>query len=239
MTRKKFLKQLKTELFFHLCPHDRKSVLEDYSEYFDAALEEGKSEEEICRQLGDAKKLAKEIIGIDDKKRLTGFENTVSKLDSLLGNVGFAKAITILPLIIGAVLWISRRGWIFWKHIQVFWNLNADVLNSLGADAMQLGPAATGNIALFMSLFLSLGIACLLWSKRNTTLRRIFEIPLFAGLCVSLGCIYAFLGNMDAPPMLPHFLKTMIPLLCGAVVSVIIFFVWSRPARNGEISKGK
>lgn len=57
MTRNDFLNALYRELLY-LSAKERQEIMQDYEEHFDAGLEQGKTQEEICRSLGDPKEIA-------------------------------------------------------------------------------------------------------------------------------------------------------------------------------------
>lgn len=57
MTKNDFLNTLYRELLY-LAAKERQEIMQDYEEHFEAGLEQGKTEEEICRSLGDPKEIA-------------------------------------------------------------------------------------------------------------------------------------------------------------------------------------
>ena len=57
MTKNEFLNALHRALLY-LPARDRQEILQDYEEHFAAGLEQGKTEEEICRALGDPQEIA-------------------------------------------------------------------------------------------------------------------------------------------------------------------------------------
>lgn len=61
MTKAEFLQTLERELH-KLNEHERKEILYDFEEHFAAGFEEGKTETEIAKDLGDPKTIAKEIL---------------------------------------------------------------------------------------------------------------------------------------------------------------------------------
>lgn len=62
MTRKQYISKLRKHLCFLLSDNEISDILCDIEECFDAGINEGKSEEEICLDLGEPKNAAKEII---------------------------------------------------------------------------------------------------------------------------------------------------------------------------------
>lgn len=61
MNRSEFFEQLISALS-SLTPEERADILNDYSEHFAAGAAAGKTEEEICRRLGDPKELAAQYL---------------------------------------------------------------------------------------------------------------------------------------------------------------------------------
>ncbi len=57
MTKNEFLNALHRALLY-LPAKDRQEILQDYEEHFAAGFEQGKTEEEICRALGDPEEIA-------------------------------------------------------------------------------------------------------------------------------------------------------------------------------------
>jgi len=58
MNRKQFLAELEKSLK-NIPISERQDILSDYEEHFSVAQEQGKSEEETCRALGDPSSIAK------------------------------------------------------------------------------------------------------------------------------------------------------------------------------------
>lgn len=61
MEKEQYLSELKEALKETLDPKQTDDILADYSEFFDAGLAEGKSEEELCREFGSPEKAAEEL----------------------------------------------------------------------------------------------------------------------------------------------------------------------------------
>lgn len=59
--KKWFMNQLKKRLIGKFAMEDVKDILSDYEEFFDVASEKGKSEEELIKELGDPRIIAKNI----------------------------------------------------------------------------------------------------------------------------------------------------------------------------------
>ncbi len=63
MNKLEFINQLEKSLS-RLTPNERKDILRDYEEHFTFGLEGGKTEEEVSKNLGSPKQIAKEILSI-------------------------------------------------------------------------------------------------------------------------------------------------------------------------------
>ena len=239
MTKKEFLHQLKIELSFYLSSQERQAVIEDYAEYFDSALDDGKSEEEICIQLGDVKKLAEEITDNGNKKKFLWIRNIAHKIDFICKNSRLTKIITILPAVIGLMLWIKYKGWIFWSSLGVWANLNTVITDNITGELMYAGQSAMANINFFILAFISLSLTCLVWSNRNFSLSRIFHVPFYIGVCVSLGFVGHLLKSFSEPRLFSQsLLKAVIPLLCGMIISAILFLKLTLVKRNDSKNDG-
>ncbi|MCM1525094.1 MAG: DUF1700 domain-containing protein [Ruminococcus sp.] len=62
MTKKQYLNNLSENLRFRLPQNDIKEIISDMGEYFDDALSEGTTEEDICAKLGDPVTAAAELV---------------------------------------------------------------------------------------------------------------------------------------------------------------------------------
>lgn len=113
MTKNQFLAELERHLN-KLPKQELEDILRDYEEYFQNALSDGKTEQEIAKSLGSPKQLAKELLA-------THYIEEVEKSDSALNiaraiwaavGLGFLNIIFILGPFIGIVatvasLWFS------------------------------------------------------------------------------------------------------------------------------------
>ncbi|MCR5829949.1 MAG: DUF1700 domain-containing protein [Lachnospiraceae bacterium] len=94
MTRIEYM----TELKAGLCGFDkdvREEIINDYTEHFDEGLALGKSEEEICNELGSVEELVKELKEIGNKKKSfdfssIDFDKYAEKFAKTLGSIGAA-----------------------------------------------------------------------------------------------------------------------------------------------------
>ena len=99
MSKNEFLTILERSLS-NMSPSDRDEILYDYNEHFNAGLSEGKTEEEICKSLGDPRTIAKQynvdyIVKKADENRSAG--NILRALFAAL-SLGFFNLIIILPV---------------------------------------------------------------------------------------------------------------------------------------------
>lgn len=101
MNKKAFLQQLRKGLK-GIPKEDLEDILYDYQEHIDSALETGKSEEEITRELGSPRKIAKQhraefYFNQADKKKTTG-----SAFKAILAGIGLSvfNIIFVLPLLV-------------------------------------------------------------------------------------------------------------------------------------------
>ncbi|MCR5521085.1 MAG: DUF1700 domain-containing protein [Lachnospiraceae bacterium] len=94
MTRLEYM----TELKAGLCGFDkevREEIINDYTEHFDEGIALGKSEEEICNELGSVEELVKELKEIGNKKKAfdfssIDFDKYAEKFAKTLGSIGAA-----------------------------------------------------------------------------------------------------------------------------------------------------
>lgn len=186
---------------------------------------EGKREEDVCGQLGDVKKLAREIIMSGKVIKCARLRDIANKINNAFENAMLTKVISLLPLASGIVLWILYKGWIFWKCLPVWAELQATSNGNIMDELVYMGLPTTGNIYFFISIFITLSVLCLIWSFRTASPARIFRMVFYIGVCVSLGCLNGLLKTLSAPYLFFQlFFVTMIPLLCGTIVSAVLFF---------------
>lgn len=104
MSRNEFLNILERSLG-SMSQMDKNDVLYDYKEHFNAGLNEGKTEEEICSALGDPRALAKQyrvdyIVKQADENHTAG--NIVRAIFAAL-SLGFFNLIFIIPIFAGLI----------------------------------------------------------------------------------------------------------------------------------------
>ncbi|MBR8645226.1 HAAS signaling domain-containing protein [Peribacillus frigoritolerans] len=144
MNKEQFLKQLNASLT-RLSLEEREDILQDYEEYFEIGMEEGKSEQEISKSLGNPKQISKELMAtyhLGQVEQTTSAGNVMRAVWAVIG-LGFFNLVIVLgPFIalIGAVI----AGWV---------SAIAFILAPLGA----LFNLVLGNFQLF-DLFFALGL---------------------------------------------------------------------------------
>lgn len=102
MNQEQFLKELSI-LLQHLPAEEREDILYDYKEHFAIGLADGKSEEEICRNLGSPKLIVKElqtINKIDLGKNEPTARNPVTAVLAAIG-LCFFNLIFVLGPVVG------------------------------------------------------------------------------------------------------------------------------------------
>lgn len=125
MNRGQFLKQLSEQLSA-LPRNERDDILNDYNEYFENGLLEGKSESEIAENLGSPELIAKELnitntfAQVDQKMT---FSNVISAIGLTIG-LSFLNLIIVLgpAIAIAGVLfggWVSSVALIFSPLLQL------------------------------------------------------------------------------------------------------------------------
>ncbi len=91
-TKNKYLIRLKNKMLFHFTASSIAATLADMNQIFDAAAEEGKTEEEVCKELGKPEEMVQQMIEEDSLK--SSFSN--SKQFFLLLAAGLAAGTGIL-----------------------------------------------------------------------------------------------------------------------------------------------
>lgn len=98
-TKNKYLLKLKNKMLFNFTASAIAATLADMNQIFDAAAEEGKTEEEVCRELGEPAGLVQQMIEEDSLK--SSFSN--SRLFFLLLAVGVVAGT--------GILWYLDKHW--------------------------------------------------------------------------------------------------------------------------------
>ncbi|MBT2604237.1 DUF1700 domain-containing protein [Peribacillus frigoritolerans] len=144
MNKEQFLKQLNASLT-RLSLEEREDILQDYEEYFEIGMEEGKSEQEISKSLGNPKQISKELMAtyhLGQVEQTTSAGNVMRAVWAVIG-LGFFNLVIVLGPFI-ALIGVVIAGWV---------SAIAFILSPLGA----LFNLVLGNFQLF-DLFFALGL---------------------------------------------------------------------------------
>ncbi|GHU61820.1 hypothetical protein FACS189418_2130 [Clostridia bacterium] len=112
MTKIEFMSELKIGLK-RLEVAEREDILRDYDEHFMMGMQEGKTEEEICKSLGEPKQMSKELMAeyhIEQIEKQFSFKNIWGALLSVTA-LGFFNLVFILGPVI-AVFGIVFALWV-------------------------------------------------------------------------------------------------------------------------------
>lgn len=228
MTRKEFINSLYKELHHYFSSKDSKAIIMDYEEYFDAGITEGKSEDELCRQCGEPKKLAMEIIG--DTKAIKIRKILSSKIIKSLDKVIYhSKAIIyllLIPLLVGVIKWFVDSGWYYWKYPDMLWNFESNLVKYNNIITEKIGPSLAANT--WFMIFGSTTVIMLLivLSLRQKTYRYLYLIAIFAGIIISMNNVRYALGQLASKERaLGLILNAMKPFFIGIILSAILFII--------------
>ncbi|CAK6470730.1 DUF1700 domain-containing protein [Peribacillus simplex] len=144
MNKEQFLKQLNASLT-RLSLEEREDILQDYEEYFEIGMEEGKSEQEISKSLGNPRQISKELMAtyhLGQVEQTTSAGNVMRAVWAVIG-LGFFNLVIVLGPFI-ALIGVVIAGWV---------SAIAFILAPLGA----LFNLVLGNFQLF-DLFFALGL---------------------------------------------------------------------------------
>ncbi|WHX62707.1 DUF1700 domain-containing protein [Peribacillus frigoritolerans] len=144
MNKEQFIKQLNASLT-RLSLEEREDILQDYEEYFEIGMEEGKSEQEISKSLGNPRQISKELMAsfhLGQVEQTTSAGNVMRAVWAVIG-LGFFNLVIVLGPFI-ALIGVVIAGWV---------SAIAFILAPLGA----LFNLVLGNFQLF-DLFFALGL---------------------------------------------------------------------------------
>ena len=121
-TKKVFLRRLRWALFWRLSSGETRTIVEDYSGFFDDRMAEGKTEAEVCREFGAPKEVARVILRESGRRTqplglliivwvlLAGFLNWWWTWQTFqFSNLGYFRFYIVEFLLI-PVLWLCWRG---------------------------------------------------------------------------------------------------------------------------------
>ena len=112
MNKEQFLKQLNASLT-RLSLEEREDILQDYEEYFEIGMEEGKSEQEISKSLGNPKQISKELMAsyhLGQVEQTTSAGNVMRAVWAVIG-LGFFNLVIVLGPFI-ALIGVVIAGWV-------------------------------------------------------------------------------------------------------------------------------
>src|SRR5690554_4156948 len=101
MTKNQFIHQLEKELE-KLPDAERQDILQDYREYFDIAVQEGKKEDAVSSALGSPRQLAKELLAQYHMEQAEGSATAGNLLRAVFAviSLGFFNLIFVLAVVI-------------------------------------------------------------------------------------------------------------------------------------------
>ena len=104
MTKNEFIAALNSQLS-GIPENERKDMIYDYEEHFTFALEEGKTEEQICSELGDPKEIARQYKLNYKVTRAAENPSTRNIFSAVLAGIslGFFNLVLFLPIFLGLV----------------------------------------------------------------------------------------------------------------------------------------
>lgn len=178
MRREQFLRELKEALEGRLPESDIAEILADHSEFFEAGLAEGSTEEEVARQLGDPAKIAlsllqREWIQEGPHDALHAQRTRIPKADILMRLTAFVvdALVPALPF-----LWFAPRTGLvsfFFPHIVLA--IVPSWLSTVRVSSHRWISAARGfwEVAILLSVlwFLMVNVV-FLWASRGQTLGK-------------------------------------------------------------------
>lgn len=202
MERSEFLNQLEKALKKKLPHNELNEIMEDYNEYFDTGLSEGRQEQELCAEFGEPAAIAAELL---NEKRLSSMEDDRSFIRSLAKNRLHIKILSAV-LFIACVIWTRMYINVWnWTHAISFFDLlltflfPVSIYLFLDIRSIYKGPAnnrAYPHSALFSVLplliaviYIAINLPALLpdpFAFRNTGIFISFGIAFLYGLVISL-----------------------------------------------------
>lgn len=102
MTKEEYLKVLRKNLK-HLSADDKEDVINEYTTHFYSAISDGKSEQQVCKELGNPKQLAKEynaMITIDHASTYHSFNNIMTAIFAVMGLSLLNFVVIAIPFIL-------------------------------------------------------------------------------------------------------------------------------------------
>lgn len=227
--RKDYLIQVKNAMLFHFARKEICATLKDINELFVAGMEHGKSEAELCHELGNPKDFADKFVDGDKRNRF--FFNIITYISSIL-------AICILTVYI-----FYSLNPIYWGMLAItvsicVWNLCGGVcLNEIFDDSSQYRcKYILYCIVSFVVVVLQQVITFLLNTWHRTANTNIFAeyIYMFYYLSILAVMISGILLVLTTYRLLngSYLSICVLPLLVGLICSALSFITYIK-AFNG------
>jgi len=147
MTKNEFITILNSQLS-GIPENERKDMIYDYEEHFRFAMEEGKTEEQICRELGDPKEIIKQYKLNYRVTRAAENPSTRNIFSAIFAGIslGFFNLVLFLPIFLGLVgtmfgLFASAIGIVLSGILVVFSPILAAIAPSFVSVGMSLTAA--------------------------------------------------------------------------------------------------
>ncbi|MBO1198655.1 DUF1700 domain-containing protein [Staphylococcus simiae] len=102
MTKEQYLQVLRKNLK-HMSDDDKEDIINEYTTHFYSGLTDGKSEQQICKELGDPKQLAKEhnaFNTLDQANTQHSFNNIMSAIFTTMGLSLLNFVVILVPFIL-------------------------------------------------------------------------------------------------------------------------------------------
>ena len=112
MNKERFMEQLEASLG-RISKEERQDILQDYEEYFEIGMEQGKTEQEIAASLGSPKQIAKELLAayhLEQAEKSASAGNVMRAVWAALG-LGFFNIVIVLGPFV-ALLGVMLAGWV-------------------------------------------------------------------------------------------------------------------------------
>lgn len=219
-TKNKYLLKLKNKMLFNFTASAIAATLADMNQIFDAAAEEGKTEEEVCRELGEPAGLVQQMIQEDSLK--SSFSN--SRLFFLLLAVGVVAGT--------GILWYLDKHWALGITYDTpyLWTLPALAIPALlwylsGSCCLYEFPQnrKAGRIVNLLVLVITLSCVVFEQAGLSRTVQDIDDLiprknlPFFAGEVAGIGMLFALILCIFAAVLLFFGRYTYFPtlLLCS------------------------
>ena len=153
MKRSEYLQELKRNLS-RLPVVERDEILRDQAEYFDSAIAAGRSEEDICRALGDPRTLAASFVAqgaITRAENSSTFGNRVREIPRIFGSLLILAPLNFIvvlgPYLAAAAILLALWAASLAIGAASVWSLGQFHLSSSGAAA--LGMAQVLSVDFF------------------------------------------------------------------------------------------